>query len=763
MSETKNISLLKRIMVFQKPYKVMFWLTIFGTILNSILAPIRPLIIGFMIDKFVMKSSNFEGGFSVLNTINTSLEPENGFLYWTIVALVTVIIEAILRFVTVYFTNLIGQSIIADIRDRLFNHLVRFKTQYFDKNPIGKLVTRLVSDVEAASEIFSNGIITIAGDLLGTKTSTRSKDQIDASIDYIGASLSTSSTGIYASSLTKHLPTLLDLFSDVLLNSEFTQEEFDKLITQNISGLANASDSPDAIAANVNAVLNFGTSHTYGELMTEESLANIVLVDCENFYKTYLRPKGSYLAIVGDISVSEAKEMMNTYMTNWLSKDFQNASYAGVKAPSENRVSLINKAGAVQSVINITYPLILHPASEDALKVKVMNNILGGGSSARLFRNLREDKAYTYGAYSSINVDELGSYFNASAKVRNEVTDSAIVEFFSEINTLRNEKVSQVELQGVLNNMSGKFAIALENASTVARFAINTDYLALDEQHYASYLKRLAAITIEDIYEVAQKYLKPTNAHIIVVGDADYLKDILAIFGEVTLRDIYGNEKSDLRAVTTGITVESIIGDYISAIGGIKKLNKLSSVQFNYTASIPGAPAELEMEILQQQPNSFSMTMKMMGMTVQRQFSNGNEGFNDGMQGASDMTSDELIAAQSEFKIASELNYFDDYTAEVIGIDILDSEEVYVVIRTDGEGAKATEYYSLDSKFLVKSESSVETPEGDLSQTTLYKDYKSVKGYSFPHQTIQNVAGQSIDMKLKKVVLNKSIEASKFE
>ena len=607
------------------------------------------------------------------------------------------------------------------------------------------------------------GVSSIAGDLLGTKTSTRSKDQIDASIDYIGASLSTSSTGIYASSLTKHLPTLLDLFSDVLLNSEFTQEEFDKLITQNISGLANASDSPDAIAANVNAVLNFGTSHTYGELMTEESLANIELIDCENFYKTYLSPKGSYLAIVGDISVSEAKEMMNTYMTKWLSKDFQNASYTGAKTPSENRVSLINKAGAVQSVINITYPLTLHPASEDALKVKVMNNILGGGSSARLFRNLREDKAYTYGAYSSINVDELGSYFNASAKVRNEVTDSAIVEFFSEINTLRNEKVSQVELQGVLNNMSGKFAIALENASTVARFAINTDYLALDEQHYASYLKRLAAITVEDIYEVAQKYLKPNNAHIIVVGDADNLKDKLAVFGEVTLRDTYGNEKSDLKSVKTGVSAKTIIADYIDAIGGEKKLNKLTSVQFNYTASIPGAPAELEMEILKQQPNSFSMTMTMMGMTVQRQFSNGNGGFNDGMQGANDMTSEELIAAHSEFKIASELHYFDDYTAEVIGIDILDIEEVYVVVRTDNEGVKVTEYYSLDSKFLVKSESSVETPDGEMSQTTLYKDYQKVKGYSFPHQTIQNVAGQSIDMKLKKVVLNKCIDASKFE
>jgi predicted Zn-dependent peptidase len=104
------------------------------------------------------------------------------------------------------------------------------------------------------------GISSITGDLLGTKTTTRSKDEIDASIDYIGASLSTSSSGIYASSLTKHLPTLLDLFSDVLLNSEFTQEEFEKSLTQNISGLANASDSPDAIAGNVNSVLNFGTA-----------------------------------------------------------------------------------------------------------------------------------------------------------------------------------------------------------------------------------------------------------------------------------------------------------------------------------------------------------------------------------------------------------------------------------------------------------------------------------------------------------------------
>lgn len=607
------------------------------------------------------------------------------------------------------------------------------------------------------------GVSSIAGSLLGTKTTTRTKDEIDASVDYIGASIGTSATGIYASSLTKHLPVLMDLFSDVLLNSEFTKEEFDKLITQNISGLASSSDSPDEIASNVRNVMNFGVNHTYGELMTEETLSNITLEDCEAFYHTYISPKGSYLAIVGDITIEQAKELLEKYISSWEAKSYQNATYQNVAAPSQNEVSLVNKAGAVQSVINISYPIDLHPSSDDALKVKVLNNILGGGSSARLFRNLREDKAYTYGAYSSMSVDELGSYFNASAKVRNEVTDSAIVEFFREINDLRDVKITQEELDGVINNMSGKFAIALENASTVARFAINTDYLGLEPTHYANYLKKLSAITVDDIHEVAQKYLKPNNAHIIVVGDAENLKEKLEVFGPVTLRDNYGVEKSDLKDVPVGVTAESIISDYVDAIGGVKKLKKLNSLQFNYVADIPGAPTKLKMEVLQQEPNSFSMSMKMMGMTVQRQFSNGDSGFNDGMQGKTEMTPEELANAQAQYEIASELNYFENYTAEVKGIDILDDEEVYVLTRTDKDGAKATEYYSVVSKFLVKSESVVETPQGEMAQSTLYKDYQSVKGYSFPHQTIQNVAGQTIDMKLKKLIVNKKIDASKFE
>jgi zinc protease len=607
------------------------------------------------------------------------------------------------------------------------------------------------------------GVSSIAGDLLGTKTASRSKDEIDVSVDYVGASLHTSSTGIYASSLKKHLPTLMDLFSDVILNSEFTKEEFEKIITQNKSGLASSLDDPDQIAANVTDVMNFGPAHIYGELMTEKTLSTITLEDCQNFHQTYFSPKGSYLAIVGDITIEEAKVLMNKYMASWEVKVYENATYSRVKAPKENKVALVNKAGAVQSVINVTYPIDIHPASEDALKVKVLNNILGGGSSGRLYKNLREDKAYTYGAYSEMSIDETGSYFNASAKVRNEVTDSAIVELLKEMNELRDVKVSQEELQGVINNMSGKFAIALENPSTVARFAINTDYLGLAPDHYATYLQRLSSITVGDIHEVAQNYLKPNNAHIVVVGDVDYLTEKLEVFGAVTLCDNYGVEKSDLKAVYEGVNPETVIADYIVVLGGEKNLEKLNSLEFQYSAEVPGAPAKMEMEVLQQRPNSFSMSMNMMGMTVQRQYSNGTNGFNEGMQGKVEMTAEELAEVQQEYELASELNYFDKYTAELKGVDVLDGEEVYVLIRTDATGNKTTECYSLASKFLVKSESVLETPQGEMIQITLYNDYQTVKGYSFPHQTIQSVAGQTLDMKLEKVIVNKKIDPKKFE
>ena len=130
MTKTNNTQLFKRILVFLKPHKVMFFFTVSGTIFNSFLAPIRPLILGYMIDKFIWEKAEYNKLSYYINEINSWIDPENGFLYWTVIAIITVFLEAILRFITVYFTNLIGQSIIADIREHLYQHIIKFKTQF---------------------------------------------------------------------------------------------------------------------------------------------------------------------------------------------------------------------------------------------------------------------------------------------------------------------------------------------------------------------------------------------------------------------------------------------------------------------------------------------------------------------------------------------------------------------------------------------------------------------------------------------------------
>lgn len=157
----------KRILSFIRPYRLAFSLTVLGTLFLAVLSPIRPLIIGYMVDKYVMGNVSSSSKSLFLDNIDqTYFTNDNGLWYWTIVAIITLVIEAILRFALVYAANWLGQSIIRDIRNKLFIHLQNFKTQYFDKNPIGKMVTRLVSDTEALAEIFSDGIVTIIGDVV---------------------------------------------------------------------------------------------------------------------------------------------------------------------------------------------------------------------------------------------------------------------------------------------------------------------------------------------------------------------------------------------------------------------------------------------------------------------------------------------------------------------------------------------------------------------------------------------------------------------
>lgn len=623
----------------------------------------------------------------------------------------------------------------------------------------------LVLNVDPALEGDAAGLQSAFGELMNTGTKNRSKDQLNNDIDFMGASLNTSASGLSASSLKKHAEKLVSIMADVVLNPDFKSEELEKIRTNMISGLAAEKDNPDAIIGKVQRKLVFGQNHPYGEASTEESVKNISLEKCKSFYATYWKPNVAYLAVVGDITADEAKKLIEKYFAAWKRADVPKTNYPTPVNLNERKVALVNKAGAVQSVINVTNYVDLKPGSTDEVKVRVMNTLLGGGMSSRLFMNLRETHGYTYGSYSKLSADRLASSFTAYAKVRNEVTDSSVFEIFNELNRIRKEAPTKEDVEGIKNYLTGTFAMSLEDPKTIATFAINIERYGLPKDYYANYLKRLADVTAEDVQEMAKKYIKPDNCWVIVVGNRDEVKDKLATFaksGKVELFDNYGNPVSDMKAAPAGVTAQTVISNYINAIGGAKNLAKIKDISIIMNATIQGMG--IEMKSYQKAPNKYMMQIGMGEMIFQKMVYDGLKGRASGIQGTQDLQGEELEELQYQAVMFIETQYDKlGFKTALKGVDAVDGKDAYVLEITSPKGSKSTEYFDVKSGLKLRSVRTSDSPQGPITQTTDYADYKDVKGVKFPHEINQTAGPQSFKMKAKTIEVNKKLKDTLFE
>lgn len=614
------------------------------------------------------------------------------------------------------------------------------------------------------------GMLDMVGPILKAGTSNRTKDQINEDADFIGASFSVSSSGLYGSSLTKHQEKLLEIMSDVLLNPTFPADELEKEKKKAISGLKASANDANTIASNVSGVLNYSKAHPYGEVMTEETVKAISIDAIKKYYENYFAPNISYLVIVGDISEEEALENAKKHFGAWAKKDVKLTEPKSVTDISQNNVAFIDKAGAVQSVIKITYPLDLKPNEDDVFAVRVMNEILGGGGfSARLMTNLREDKAYTYGAYSSLSSDKWKGQFSASASVRNEVTDSAIVQFLYEMKRIVNEPVEDQLLTLVKNKLSGAFGRSLERSQTLANFALAREINELPNDYYKTYLQKLNAVTAADVQRVAKKYIRPDKTNIVVVGNKGDVYDKLSVFNSgnaVQIYDIYGEKEKELEPITDGTTAVDVVHSYLLAITGQsklkkakKQLSKVSSLKIVSDMEIPGAPMKMTMEVTQKDNEKYAMAIKAGEQVFQKTVFNGTSGKQSGMMGNKDMEEDELEGMKESAVIFSEMHVDDESGYILKGI----KDGLYKIEIIDAEGNPSYEFYDVESKLKVKAISFQDSPQGQVTVISDYADYKEVDGILFPHSLTQTMGPQAFDMKVKTIEINQKIEDSVFE
>ena len=629
-----------------------------------------------------------------------------------------------------------------------------------ENHKLPKVTFSLIVDSDPVLEGKNAGYTSATGQLLRKGTKSRTKDKLEEEIDFLGANLNTSSTSVFASGLSKYADKIMNILSDVILTSDFKQEELDKITKETLSGLAYSKEDPDAISDRVERALTFGREHPYGEFETEESVKLVTLDMCKKYYETYFRPNISYLAIVGDINKAKAKSLVEKYLGKWEKKDVPKNTFANPKAPLVNKVALVDRSNSVQSVISICYPVDLAIGSDDAMKAKVANAILGGSSTARLFMNLRESKAYTYGAYSSLDPDKLVGNFSASVKVRNSVTDSAITEIFNEMKKIRNEKVSDEELQNAKNLLSGSFIRSLEQPSTVAGFAINTAIYNLPQDYYKNYLKNLNAVTQEDVQQMAKKYIKPNNSIVLVVGNGEEVAKNLSKFsvsGKIDYYDVFG-EKIDpnLKKVPEGVTVESVMDKYIEAIGGKENILKVKDKTTKMSGTLQGM--NITMTQTQKAPNKFYQLVDF-GVGQQKMVFDGEKGKMSTMGQEQPMPPDQ-IEQMKLGTLYSMLEYKEKgIKFELTGVETINNKDAYRVIFTYPSGKKTTSYFDTNTEFIIRQLAEI----GGGVQTVDYDDYRDVQGVKYAFKMSVGTPNGTIDLITSSIEINTNPSDTLFE
>lgn len=641
-----------------------------------------------------------------------------------------------------------------------------------ENHKIPRVSYNLVMGSDPMLEREKTGLSEIAGTLMMSGTTNRTKDELDNEVDNIGATLSADGNSIYMSSLTKHMTKGLTLMSDVLMNPDFPGSEVERIIAQNESNLTSTKSDAGSMASNATSVANFPKGHPYGEVMTFESLANIDRGAIIEYYRSTFTPQGSYLVVVGDITLEETKKMVETYFSSWMGKAPHKETWGTGKFNTGNRVLFVKKPGAVQSVISVSFPMNITPSNPDYLKLSVLNNIMGaGGFASRLIQNLREDKAYTYGCYSRMSITNDGSWFSAGGNFRNEVTDSSITQILFELDRIINDYVTDEELDIAKSSMSGSFGRSLERPSTVARFALNIIRNDLKKDYYQTYLKQLAAVTKQDLLDVAQKYWTATNCNIVVVGNEEVIPSLMQFDsdGEIEELDAFGNKV--VEKIPSDLTADEIIENYLTAVFPDTKakkrkkvLKKIKSMEVVLEMTSAEIPFPITVKSIWKAPNISAQLTEGQGMVFSSSYSDGSTGKTQAMgQGESEMTADEIAANNKSIGLIPEYNYSTSgMKYEVVGIEKFNKKECYVIKLNDGE--TITYDYFDKTTFLKSGRMSIETNGEETQQSTqTYGDYVEMNGIMFPRITKVSTGQANLEGEVVKRTMNGDIDFTPYK
>jgi len=609
------------------------------------------------------------------------------------------------------------------------------------------------------------GVSSLAAGLLGNGSTNISKDAFNEEVDFLGASLNFGASSAFASSLSKYFPRILELMADAAINPNFTEEEFQKEKEKLLTGLKSQEKDVSAMASRVQSAIAYGKDHPYGEFATEETVNKVSLEDAKKFYQTYFNPNNAYLVIIGDVDTKAVKKLVKKHFNSWEKGAQVLTNWKNPVASKEATINFIDMPNAVQSEVSVQNVVNLQMKDPDYLPTLMANRILGGGGSARLFQNLREDKAYTYGSYSSIgNSKYVPSRFRAYASVRNTVTDSAAVQILEEIQKITSEPVTQKELDAAKATYVGNFVMALERPSTIANYALNIETEGLPKDFYKTYLERINAITVADVQQAGRKFFSTENTQVVVTGKG---KEVLENLEKMTFQGKklpvkYFNtnaeqiEKPEYKMeLPAGVTAQSVIENYLDAIGGRAVLEKVKTVSIFASGEVQGMA--LNFQLIRTSDNQFMQNIEMMGRSMSKQVFNGENGYAM-MQGQKmDLNPQQAAMIKDEAQPFYEL-YLNPEAISLEGIEKIDGENAYKVKVS----ANRVAFYNVANGQKVQEVTTTEMMGQTIESTMKFGKYKEASGIMFPFYLGQMMGPQLIEFTIEKIEVNSGVTAEDF-
>jgi predicted Zn-dependent peptidase len=390
------------------------------------------------------------------------------------------------------------------------------------------------------------GLADMTRRMLDEGTKTRSALAIADELARLGAVLGGGSgwdsSNAVLSVLTKNLDGALPVFADVVTTPAFDPKEFARVRDNQLQAIARRKDSPPTVASLAFSRVLFGAKHPYGWPMTgvEASLKKMTPADLKRFYEASWRPGNAVLIVAGDVTEAALRPKLEAAFKAWKpGKVAARKLPAPVPASGKTRIFLIDKADAPQSSIRVGL-VGIDRKSPDYFPVTVMNMILGGGFY-RLDLNLREAKAWTYGARSSFDARRTPGPFSAGGEFVAAHSAESVSEILKEVNGMRDADVTDAEINRARDQITKSFPARFATRAQVAAQLADLAVYGLPDNYLTEYTKKIRAVTKDEVRRVARKYLDPGRLSIVVVGDQKTLQDPLGKIAPVEVRDLDGD------------------------------------------------------------------------------------------------------------------------------------------------------------------------------------------------------------------------------